>query len=567
MKHTYLAFIQKIPACFLLTLLLFPGIKLSAQQPSAESTNPKTESVISTETGKDKPEEKKNPLKNIIAPVPIPILPPMQGYELKDNTIDIIFSEYAGYAGLFLANKGLEPKEDSFFFKKYGFKVRIKMNETLDMKPLQTGEIAAYGDTADRLGTFGGSLECVCGLLLDFSRGADQFVMRKEYKEPRDLLGKTVAVASYSESEFLLRYLCRNNALNISYLKGWDDTAKPNVVNFLLTDQADQAADVLAYDMQSGGPKKIAACIGWAPHTEEVSEKSNGKAYIAYTTRNQLLIADVVLLNKGFAKKYPKLAKGLLHGILEGNQKVETLVKNNQKSELEVVIKSLTTNPDEPWTFERLRDDLSKIDRANYNTNIAFFNDTMPLGASFPRIYNLSATLFGRKSYADEYKKYVSTALLLEIGKENPKLTEEPIQLRRVQDPKAQHVLTYRRNIHLEFSRDTFDHLPEDSKNNQEMLSDIAETYKYSPGATIHLIGHVDDSLAEEKGREWKKKNTSYARIASLKRAEVVKKMLEEQYGVDSTRITIEGKGWDSPLTGALPQENRRVEVLLYTVN
>src|SRR5687767_13460696 len=39
-------------------------------------------------------------------------------YVAKDNIVDIELSEYAGYSGLIAANGGLEPSENSVFFRK-----------------------------------------------------------------------------------------------------------------------------------------------------------------------------------------------------------------------------------------------------------------------------------------------------------------------------------------------------------------------------------------------------------------------------------------------------------------
>src|SRR5262245_11061335 len=53
----------------------------------------------------------------------IPKLAPPGTYQPKDNVVEIELSEYAGYAGLIVANGGLEPNDNSIFAKKHGFKV------------------------------------------------------------------------------------------------------------------------------------------------------------------------------------------------------------------------------------------------------------------------------------------------------------------------------------------------------------------------------------------------------------------------------------------------------------
>src|SRR5690349_8691401 len=59
----------------------------------------------------------------------IPALAAPAAYQPKDNTVLIELSEYAGYAGLIVANGGLEPSENSVFFKKHGFKLKIALSE------------------------------------------------------------------------------------------------------------------------------------------------------------------------------------------------------------------------------------------------------------------------------------------------------------------------------------------------------------------------------------------------------------------------------------------------------
>jgi NitT/TauT family transport system substrate-binding protein len=64
--------------------------------------------------------------------VEVPKLAPPAPVQLKDNVVPIEISEYAGYAGLIAANGGLEPNENSIFFKEHGFKVRLTVSEDED---------------------------------------------------------------------------------------------------------------------------------------------------------------------------------------------------------------------------------------------------------------------------------------------------------------------------------------------------------------------------------------------------------------------------------------------------
>src|SRR5262245_6060168 len=47
----------------------------------------------------------------------VPRLAPAAPFTIKDNIVPIEISEYAGYAGIIAANGGLEPTENSIFYK------------------------------------------------------------------------------------------------------------------------------------------------------------------------------------------------------------------------------------------------------------------------------------------------------------------------------------------------------------------------------------------------------------------------------------------------------------------
>jgi len=76
-------------------------------------------------------------------------------YQPKDNVVEIELSEYAGYAGLIMANGGLAPNENSIFAKKYGFKVSIKLSEEESWSALNSGKMAASATTVDVLAIYG----------------------------------------------------------------------------------------------------------------------------------------------------------------------------------------------------------------------------------------------------------------------------------------------------------------------------------------------------------------------------------------------------------------------------
>src|SRR5688572_31507593 len=117
------------------------------------------------------------------APTPIepvtgtPSLEAANTFVPKDNTLRIDISEYAGYGGLIVANGGLDPNPDSFFAKKYGFKVQITKSEDETWSPLNNGRLAATATTTDALAVLGRQFDAVVPVQIGYSRGADMVVV------------------------------------------------------------------------------------------------------------------------------------------------------------------------------------------------------------------------------------------------------------------------------------------------------------------------------------------------------------------------------------------------------
>src|SRR5262245_31331258 len=139
--------------------------------------------------------------------VSVPTLSPPGQVQLKDNVVPIEISEYAGYAGLIAANGGLDPNENSVFFKKYGFKVKLTISEDENWSELNEGKIVASVTTADVLAVYGRQLHAVVPAQIGFSRGADGVVVRSDIKRINALKGRTIATAQFTEVDILIRYL------------------------------------------------------------------------------------------------------------------------------------------------------------------------------------------------------------------------------------------------------------------------------------------------------------------------------------------------------------------------
>jgi NitT/TauT family transport system substrate-binding protein len=102
---------------------------------------------------------------------------------------------------------------------------------------------------------------------------------------------------------------------------------------------------------------------------------------------------------------------------------------------------------------------------------------------------------------------------------------------------------------------------------NLKSLGALKQMLQISPGSTILLRGHVDNSKVEE----FRKQGDAFLRTMAIKatdfskqRAAEIKKQLTEREKVDAARIEVMGRGWEEPL--ATLDESRRVEAQWFTL-
>src|SRR5688572_3413085 len=294
------------------------------------------------------------------APSPIepvtgtPQLEAANAFVPKDNTLRIDISEYAGYGGLIVANGGLDPNPDSFFAKKYGFKVQITKSEDETWSPLNNGRLAATATTTDALAVLGRQFDAVVPVQIGYSRGADMLVVDSGIASINALKGKTLAASQFNESEFFIRYLAQEAGVPVTVLRDLDSNPPAGSLGLVFYEDAFVACDAYAHELTRGRPR-LNGCVGWTPKTDEVIEASGGKAKMLVSNRNLLVIADVLAVNKGFATANPKMVQGLVHGILEGNKRL----RDNQAENLAGVAKAFQC------TEADARDELSLVHPAN----------------------------------------------------------------------------------------------------------------------------------------------------------------------------------------------------------
>lgn len=491
----------------------------------------------------------------------VPKLAPAGTYTPKDGVVDVELSEYAGYAGLIAANGGLEPNESSIFFKKHGFKVRIKLSEEESWSALNSGKMAASATTTDVLAVYGRQFQVTVPVQIAFSRGADGVVVRSGIKRINDLKGKVLAASQFTEADFFIRYLAQEAGLGINMLPNLKTPPERDKLNLVYCADAFVAGDAFLSDVQ-GGANQLAGCVTWAPKTTEVAEASEGKAHILITNKNLLIIADVLVLNKGFAQQQPQIVEGLVAGLLEGNK----LVRDNAAGAYDAIGKAFQ------WERAQTQIELAKVHLSNGPENLAFFSGAIDAAGSFGGIYQSAIYAYGGDLIKDpiDSERFVDLAHLKKLEQSGAfagqQVAIQPIRAQGAGPVETDPLLS--KNIRFLFQPNKAE-LDLGHQENRQNLAALKKLLQVSPGSTILLRGHVDNTQIEEfrrqGGEPFVRQLAMKAVELSKQRASEIKRLLVELEKADAARLETVGRGWEEPL-GQDMEQNRRVEAQWFTL-
>jgi NitT/TauT family transport system substrate-binding protein len=493
--------------------------------------------------------------------VEVPKLSPPAAFPFKDNIVPIEISEYAGYAGLIAANGGLEPTENSLFFKNHGFKVRLTVKEDENWSELNEGKMAASVTTVDVLAAYGKQLHAVVPAQIGFSRGADGIVVRNDIKRINQLKGKTIATAQFTEVDFFIRYLAQEAGLPINTLGSLDAAPHPDRLNLVYTDDGFAAGDLFLADVKSG-KNRLAGCVTWEPKVSEVVDGSGGQVHVLTTNRNLLIVADVLIVHRGFAQEQPKVVEGLVQGLLEGNR----MVRDRPDQYLDVVGRAFK------WSRDDAKSELGKVHLANLPENLAFFSGAIDAAGSFESIYQSAVLAYGSDLIRDppDPSRFASLGALQAIEKgglfKDQKIAIAPMRSSGGATLESDPLLS--KDIRFLFEPNSSS-LDQGNQENLKNLDAIKRLLQVSPGSTLLLRGHVDNSKIEDFRRQG---GENLVRTAALRamalskdRAGEIRKLLIEKYSIDPKRVEIVGRGWEEP-AGPNADLNRRVEVQWFTI-
>jgi NitT/TauT family transport system substrate-binding protein len=248
--------------------------------------------------------------------------------------------------------------------------------------------------------------------------------------------------------------------------------------------------------------------------------------------------------------------------LLEGNRRV----RDNPASQLEIIGKAFK------WEAAKTKGELEKVHLSNLPENVAFFSGAIDMAGSFGGIYQSAVYAYGRdliKDPADPARFLDGKPLAaLQTGGEFAAQQIAIAPIRSEGKPVLEDNPLLSRDIRFFFEPNAAK-LEMTNQENLKNLEDIKRLLQISPGSTILLRGHVDDSLVpqfrQQGGEAFVRKMALSAMELSRNRAAEVKNQVLAKFKVEAARLETVGRGWEEP-AGKDADANRRVEVQWFTV-
>src|SRR5436190_4092275 len=478
--------------------------------------------------------------------------------------VEFPINVWPGWAPIIVANAGLEPNDQSVFYKKHGFYVRLSIVDD----PVKARDLFASGQshilwgTLDMIALFAPELvkdtrtvPVVCQQI-DFSGGGDGVVSRGEIRSINDLRmsggkRKKVVLAQNSPSHYLIMSLLIDAGID------------PADIDFKWSADAPAAAKIFVQD------NSFDAFVGWSPDIYVVTDKVKGTRLVVTTGTANHLVADVWAVRNDFYRDHPEIVSGLTRGIFEGMDLVRKDPKNAARA-LAMAYKL----PEEDC-IKMVGSDGGIVEGdahlTNYRENAKFFLDPFN-PANFEVVWNSASTIYkslGTISTTVPSSKVKAQSVLAAMAdnyKDVRDLSQPTFKpdafLKMSPEAGAGQVLTKAVMISFEPNKAVLN--LEYDNTIPGTLEEIGKLAGKFGNAYVIIEGNTD---ASRKGIV----PSDLVRQLSYDRADSVRRAIMEKYKFDPNKFKVVGNGWDNPLPNCTDpsnaehnKKNRRVEVEVF---
>jgi len=484
----------------------------------------------------------------------------------KDGKLVVEFpiNVWPGWSPIIVANAGLEPSDQSVFFKKYGFYVRLSIVDD----PVKARDLFASGQshvlwgTLDMMALFAPELvkdsrtvPVICQQV-DWSDGGDGVVARGDLRSINDfrMTGgkrKKVVLAQNSPSHYLIMSLLVDAGID------------PGDIDFKWAADAPSAAKIFVQD------SSYDAFVGWSPDIYNVTDKLKGTRLVVTTDTANHLIADVWAVRNDFYRDHPEIVANLARGIFEGME----LVRKDPKNAARALAMAYKLPEEDCVAMVGKDGSIAEGDAhlTNYRENAKFFLD--PFNPSnFEVVWNSASAI---------YKSLVTIATTVPAAK---------VKAASVLAGMAQEFKDSRDLSQPVFRPDALTKLSAEAGPGQILTKAVMISfepnravlnaeYDASIPATVEEIGKLAGRFGNayiiiEGNTDASRKGivpADLVRQLSYDRADAVRKTIIEKYKFDQNKFKVVGNGWDNPMAGCTDpsnaehnKKNRRVEVKVF---
>jgi len=493
-------------------------------------------------------------------------IPPVTGVSdydkpMKDGKLVVQFpiNIWPGWAPIIVANNGLEPNENSVFYKKYGFYVKLAIVDD----PVKARDLFASGHshvlwgTLDMMALFAPELvkdsrtvPVICQQI-DWSGGGDGIVARGDIRNINDFRmqnGKRrkVVLAQNSPSHYLVI----------------DAGIDPAQVDFKWAGDAPAAAKIFVQD------QTYDAFVGWSPDIYTVSDKVPGTRLVVTTGSANHLIADVWAVRNDFYHDHPDIVANLMRGIFEGMD----MVRKDVAGAAQTLSKAYNIPVEDCQNMIGKDGGIAEGDAhlTNYRENSNFFLDPMN-PSNFEIVWNRASTIYKTLGAIDSpvpSAKAKAASILAKMSEEYKDVHDlsqpsfKPGALFKTAEASASEILT--KSVIISFEPNQAALNPGYDASIPATMEEIGKLAGVFGNAYIVVEGNTD---ASRKGVV----PADLVRQLSYDRADAVRKSILNKYKFDPNKFKVIGNGWDNPVPGMTDssnpehnKKNRRVEVKVF---
>jgi NitT/TauT family transport system substrate-binding protein len=497
-------------------------------------------------------------------------IPPVTGvanYDktMKDGKLVVQFpiNVWPGWAPIISANNGTEPNDQSVFFKKYGFYVKLSLIDD----PVKARDLFAAGHshvlwgTLDMMALFAPELARDTRTLpvvvqqIDWSSGGDGIVARGDIRSindfhPKNNKRRKVVLAQNSPSHYLIMSLLLDAGID------------PAEVDFRWAGDAPAAAKIFVQD------KTFDAFVGWSPDIYTVTDQLKDTRLVVTTSAANHLIADVWAVRNDFYRDHADVVSNLARGIFEGMD----IVRKDPKAAANLLAAAFKLPAEDCVNMIGKDGGITEGDAhlTNYRENANFFLDPQN-PSNFEVVWNRASTIYkslGAIANPVSPAKVKAAKTLSEMSTEYKDVrdlsqaTFKPGALFKNAEADTNEILS--KSVIITFPPNKANLDPEYDANIPAVLEEIGQLAGKFGNAYIVIEGNTD---ASRKGIV----PADLVRQLSYDRADSVRKSILAKIKFDPNKFKVVGNGWDNPVAGATDpsnaetnKKNRRVEVKVF---